>query len=190
MKQYVSRVGFAGLVLPALLAVGTALAAEYYQWTDDKGNVHISNSPPPGGVRGKTQTFDLTDSPMVQKPARSPARISPEPSPPAGRPKPTARNEPKTETPALLMPYSRVSVTMYSTTWCGVCTRARNYFNEIGVSLTEIDVEKDPGPFREVQQKLGRKTGVPVIDIEGKIFVGFSRATVSPEIEKRRIPKF
>ncbi|OGW60397.1 MAG: hypothetical protein A2V83_11960 [Nitrospirae bacterium RBG_16_64_22] len=79
---------------------------------------------------------------------------------------------------------------MYSTTWCGVCTRARNYFNQIGVSLTEIDVEKEPAPFREVQQKLGRKTGVPVIDVEGKVFIGFSKSAVSAEIEKRRIARF
>ena len=53
MSRYVLRIAFAGLVLPALLAAGSALAAEYYQWTDDKGNVHISNSPPPGGREGR-----------------------------------------------------------------------------------------------------------------------------------------
>ncbi|MBI1865373.1 MAG: glutaredoxin family protein [Nitrospirae bacterium] len=89
-----------------------------------------------------------------------------------------------------MLPYSRVGVTMYSTTWCGVCTRARRYFNETGVSLTEIDVEKDPAPFREIQQKVGRKTGVPVIDVEGKVFIGFSKSAVSAEIEKKRVPKF
>ena len=186
MRRDAGRIAVMGLIVLGLLAAGTAFAAEYYQWTDDKGNVHISNSPPPAGVRGKAKTHDLTDAPASQKPAQSPARISPEPARP--RASGAVRDESKPE--PLLLPYSRVGVTMYSTTGCGVWTRARNYFNQIGVSLTEIDVEKEPAPFREVQQKLGRKTGVPVIDVEGKVFIGFSKSAVSAEIEKRRIARF
>ncbi len=186
MERCFSRIPVLGIVLLIFSAAGGSATAEYYQWTDDKGNVHISNSPPPGGVRGKAKTHDLTDAPASQKPTQSPARISPEPARP--RASGAVRDEPKPE--PLLLPYSRVAVTMYSTTWCGVCTRARKYFNEIGVSLTEIDVEKEPAPFREVQQKVGRKTGVPVIDVEGKVFIGFSKPAVSAEIEKKRVPKF
>ncbi|MBI3393447.1 MAG: glutaredoxin family protein [Nitrospirae bacterium] len=188
MERCFSRFPVMGIVLLVFMAAGEPATAEYYQWTDDKGNVHISNSPPPAGARGKSKTHDLTDSPASQKPAQGSVGVRPDPSAPAGRPKPAARDEPKPE--PLLLPYSRVAVTMYSTTWCGVCTRARRYFNETGVSLTEIDVEKDPAPFREIQQKVGRKTGVPVIDVEGKVFIGFSKSAVSAEIEKKRVPKF
>lgn len=33
---------------------------------------------------------------------------------------------------------------MYSTTWCGYCTRLKTALKAEGISYTEIDIEQDP----------------------------------------------
>ncbi len=177
------------LALFLLLCAATlAWSAErkYYQWTDEKGTVHMTDTPPPADVREKARVRELREAPPAGAPEPAPqASPAAVPPPPPSRARPALPPKPPPE----LLPYSRVSVTLYSAVWCGVCRKARAFLQELGVSLTEIDVEKNPDPFRRIQEQLRRKTGVPVIDIEGKVFVGFSRKTVAAEIEKRRIPK-
>jgi glutaredoxin 3 len=56
-------------------------------------------------------------------------------------------------------------VTMYTTSWCGYCARARQLFRSKGVPVTEIDVEHRPGAREEMRTRSGRNT-VP------QIFVG------------------
>ena len=63
-------------------------------------------------------------------------------------------------------------VTMYATSWCGVCQRARRYFAEKGIAYTEIDVEKSAAGRREFERLGGR--GVPLIVADGKVMRGFS----------------
>jgi len=51
-----------------------------------------------------------------------------------------------------------------------------------GVPYVEKDIEKDPQAAREMQAKLknaGMRTGsIPVIDVRGKVMVGFNAASV------------
>jgi glutaredoxin 3 len=69
-------------------------------------------------------------------------------------------------------------VTVYSATWCGFCHAAKDYFDKKGVEYTDKDVESDPSFLTEAVTKSGQR-GIPVIDIDGKIIVGFNR----PEID-------
>jgi glutaredoxin-like YruB-family protein len=82
--------------------------------------------------------------------------------------------------------YSNVKVTMYMTTWCGYCRKAREYLNSLGVSLTEYDIEHDKAGKAEMKEKTGGGSGVPVIDIEGTIIRGFAPEEIKAEIEKKR----
>ena len=66
----------------------------------------------------------------------------------------------------------RVSVTMYSTEWCPVCTRARVWLRANGVSFEERDVDKSESA-RRVQLSFNPKGGVPTIDIDGEVMIGF-----------------
>ncbi|HMI85600.1 MAG TPA: glutaredoxin domain-containing protein [Polyangiaceae bacterium] len=66
----------------------------------------------------------------------------------------------------------RVSVTMYSTEWCPVCTRARTWLRANGVSFEERDVDKSESA-RRTQLALNPKGGVPTIDIDGEVLIGF-----------------
>lgn len=60
-----------------------------------------------------------------------------------------------------------VNVVMYSTPWCGYCSRAKQLFHAKGVEFLDINVSNEPEKRREMMQKSGRRT-VPQIWIEGE----------------------
>ena len=65
-------------------------------------------------------------------------------------------------------------VIIYTTVWCGFCKMAKKYMDQLGVKYEEKDVEKDPTAAAEAVEKSGQM-GVPVIDVNGKIIVGFDK---------------
>jgi glutaredoxin 3 len=76
-------------------------------------------------------------------------------------------------------------IKVYSTTWCGFCHMAKKYFDSLGVSYTDIDVEKDPKAAKEALEKSGQM-GVPVIDIDGQIVVGFDKPKIDTLILNKK----
>lgn len=75
------------------------------------------------------------------------------------------------------------SVTVYSTTWCAFCHAAKDYFDKLGVKYTDHDVEKEPKYAEESVKKSGQM-GIPVIDINGTIIVGFDRPKIDAALAK------
>ena len=77
---------------------------------------------------------------------------------------------------------TRALVIIYGAEWCGACHDAARYLRKKGIPYVEKDVEKDPSAAREMQQKLekrGLRTGsIPVLDVRGKVVVGFNPAEV------------
>ena len=69
-------------------------------------------------------------------------------------------------------------VTMFTTTWCGYCKRARAYLNKMGIPFVEYDVEHDEFGKRQYKKLNGR--GVPVILVGDQRMNGFS----VPSLEK------
>ncbi|HLC69696.1 MAG TPA: glutaredoxin domain-containing protein [Patescibacteria group bacterium] len=63
-------------------------------------------------------------------------------------------------------------VLVYSTTSCPYCHMAKDYFKKKGVEFTDFDVGADQNKAQEMIQKSGQM-GVPVIDINGQIVIGF-----------------
>ncbi len=72
-----------------------------------------------------------------------------------------------------------MSVTIYSTPTCGYCNVAKKYFKENDIKFIDHNVMINPQRAQEMVKKSGQR-GVPVIDINGKIIIGFNQ----PEIEK------
>lgn len=72
-----------------------------------------------------------------------------------------------------------MSITLYSTPSCTYCRKAKDYFRENNVPFSEYDVSRDQRRADEMVRKSGQM-GVPVIDINGRIIVGFNQ----PEIDK------
>lgn len=66
------------------------------------------------------------------------------------------------------------SITVYSTPTCPYCHQAKRYLSEKGIPYTDKDVATDAQAREEMIQKSGQ-LGVPVIDVNGQIIVGFNR---------------
>lgn len=71
------------------------------------------------------------------------------------------------------------AVKIYTTPGCHFCHMAKEYFKLKGIQYEEIDVSKDMAKGKEMIEKSGQ-IGVPVIEIDGKIVIGFDR----PKIDK------
>jgi glutaredoxin len=77
---------------------------------------------------------------------------------------------------------ARPAVVIYGAEWCGACHEAAKYLRSKGIAYVDKDVEKDPGAAAEMQQKLAKnglhEGSIPVIDVRGKIMVGFNPAEI------------
>jgi len=73
---------------------------------------------------------------------------------------------------------SQPKVIVFSTPTCSYCTAAKSYFRQKGIKFRDVDVSKDPAAARDMVRRSGQQ-GVPVIDIGGKIIVGFDRPKIN-----------
>jgi glutaredoxin 3 len=69
-------------------------------------------------------------------------------------------------------------VIVFSTPTCGFCNQAKRYFRDKGIKFKDIDVSKDATAARDMVRRSGQQ-GVPVIDIGGKIVIGFDRPKIN-----------
>ena len=67
-----------------------------------------------------------------------------------------------------------MSVKVYSTPTCPFCTMAKNYLKQNDVTYEDVDVSKDREQAMDMIRKSGQ-IGVPVIDYNGEIIVGFDK---------------
>ncbi len=74
------------------------------------------------------------------------------------------------------------TVTVYSTPTCSWCQIAKEHLRASGVSFEDVDVATDMTRAKEMVEKSGQY-GVPVIDIDGEIVVGFDRARIDSLLE-------
>ena len=70
------------------------------------------------------------------------------------------------------------SVTIYSADWCAFCHAAKHYMTSKGIAYTEKNVEADQAFAKESVEKSGQM-GIPVLDIDGEIIVGFDRPKIN-----------
>jgi glutaredoxin 3 len=77
-------------------------------------------------------------------------------------------------------------ITVYSTTWCGFCHMAKQYFDKLGVKYEDKDVEKNPDAAVEAVKKSGQM-GVPVIDIDGTVILGFDRPRIDQALREKNL---
>lgn len=76
-------------------------------------------------------------------------------------------------------------ITVYSASWCAYCHAAMQYFDKLGVKYEKRDVEKDITYAHEAVNKSGQM-GIPVIDIDGTIIVGFDRPRIDAALLGRK----
>lgn len=76
-----------------------------------------------------------------------------------------------------------MAVTVYSTPTCGYCRMAKNYLKEKNVAFTEYNVAANSEKAQEMVRKSGQM-GVPVLDVNGKIIIGFDRGAIDQALAR------
>lgn len=77
--------------------------------------------------------------------------------------------------PLATQPQPRVII--FTTPTCTFCNATKRYLRERGIKFREVDVSRDPAAARDMVRRSGQQ-GVPVIDIGGRIVVGFDRPKI------------
>ena len=72
-------------------------------------------------------------------------------------------------------------VIVYSTKTCPYCRMLKDFLKENNIEFTDYDVGNDREKLEEMIKKTGQ-IGVPVIDIDGKIIVGFDKEAIKKEL--------
>jgi glutaredoxin 3 len=75
------------------------------------------------------------------------------------------------------------NITIYSADWCAFCHAAKDYLDKKGIKFTEKNVEENQEYMQESVTKSGQM-GIPVLDIDGEIIVGFDRARIDAALGK------
>jgi glutaredoxin-like YruB-family protein len=73
-------------------------------------------------------------------------------------------------------------VKIYTTPTCTWCVKAKEYFKENNVEFTEADVSTDRSAAEEMVRK-SRQMGVPVIEINKKIIIGFDKGAIESALK-------
>ena len=76
-----------------------------------------------------------------------------------------------------------MAVTLYSTPTCGFCRMAKSYLQNNNIAYTEYNVASNQEKAHEMVRKSGQM-GVPVLDVNGKIIVGFDRGAIDQALKR------
>jgi glutaredoxin-like YruB-family protein len=79
-------------------------------------------------------------------------------------------------------------VIVYSAGWCGFCHAAKQYLDKLGVSYDDRDVDNSKSAMEEAVTKSGQR-GIPVLDIEGDIVIGFDRPKIDAALKSHKLVK-
>jgi glutaredoxin-like YruB-family protein len=68
-------------------------------------------------------------------------------------------------------------VKIYSTPSCPWCIRTKQFLKDNNITFEDVDVSINQQAAEEMVKKSGQM-GVPVLDIEGEIIIGFDRERI------------
>ena len=69
-------------------------------------------------------------------------------------------------------------VKVYSTNMCPYCLTLKQFLKQHNIKFEDIDVSKDIKIQEEMIKKSGQM-GVPVVDIDGEIVIGFDKEKIT-----------
>ena len=155
---------FVFILLALTIYLCATAAAEMYKWVDDKGEMHISDSPPPAAKSpGEIKVYKDSQEDSLDTPPASIRKKE--------ESRPAFERKKKTE------------VVLYTTSWCPYCRKARDYLQSRGIDFIEYDIEKD----REAavrKRQLDNKGGVPFAIINGRPIHGFSASAYERALQE------
>ena len=152
---------------PLLLAFFVFMSvanAQVQKWVDADGKVHYGNYPP-----SESDSKPIKDAPITTVFGTSSVDLPEEPA--------------QGDVDSLVgisksKPFESRSVTragkatLFATSWCGYCKKARTYLRRNGIAYSEYDIEKNP-QARVAFKRYG-DTGVPLLVKGDKHLRGFS----------------
>ena len=68
-------------------------------------------------------------------------------------------------------------VKVYTTNSCPWCVKAKTYLKSKDIAFEELNVQEDMDASQEMVNK-SRQMGVPVLDIDGTVIVGFDKPAI------------
>ncbi len=75
-----------------------------------------------------------------------------------------------------------MKVIVYSTPTCPYCHMAKDFLKENNILFEDADVAANPDKAKEMVEKSGQQ-GVPVIDIDGQIIIGFNKEAIKKALK-------
>lgn len=81
-----------------------------------------------------------------------------------------------------------MSVTVFSTSRCPWCVKAKEHLTEIGVDFRAVNIEEDKEGAREIVEKT-RQMAVPVTKIGERYIVGYDPDTIDKVLREEGILK-
>ncbi len=162
------KTGFAMMIsFLFLVSFWSPASSQVYQWKDKDGNIHFSDTPPPAGTGKELKIRKDREGLKADE-------IS---------------VEPLSQSLGKKRPYGDIKVILYMTDWCGYSKKTQTYLNSLGVSFVEYNVEQDRDKWREMMDKNGGKSAVPLTDVEGILIKGYHPGPIKAAVEKRRSMK-
>lgn len=73
-------------------------------------------------------------------------------------------------------------IKVYSTNSCPWCVKAKQYLKSKNVNFNEVNVSEDMDGRREMVNISGQM-GVPVLNINGSVIVGFDKAAIDSALK-------
>src|SRR4051812_24099189 len=141
----------------------TAAAQTLYRWTDEKGRVHVTDTPPPPNAKG------------VKKEGSGAAAGS------------GAAKGGASEPYALQVARKNYPVTLYTTPGCEGCNEARKLLNARGVPFKEVSVLDDKA-IEELKKAVG-SNAVPAVTVGAIVQKGFEEGAYQRILDAPGYPK-
>ncbi|TAK42654.1 MAG: glutaredoxin family protein [Betaproteobacteria bacterium] len=145
----------------ALCLAAFAASAQVYRWTDDKGRVHITDTPPPASAKN------------VRKSGESAA--------------PTAAQPAGQEPFAVRQARATYPIKLYTAPGCDACAEARNLLNARGLPFSEVSVITDE-QLQELKKVVG-STAVPALVVGSTVQRGFLASRYHGLLDAAGYPK-
>ncbi len=81
-----------------------------------------------------------------------------------------------------------MTVKVYSTPTCPYCKLAKDYLKEKNIAFEDIDVAANSDSAQEMVKKSGQM-GVPVLEINGQIIVGWNKSAIEEALASKSSSK-
>ena len=149
------------VILAALLGAACAASAQMYRWTDEKGRVHVTDTPPPPSAKA------------VQKKSFSGGG--------------TAASDTAGQPYALQLAAKSFPVTLYTAKDCEPCGEARNLLNSRGVPFREVLVVDE---LQQAElKKVAGALAVPSVTVGSNLQKGFEESAYHSLLDIAGYPK-